>query len=81
MFDLVDFMDEITRIDVPVLVIAGSEDGITSAGMMESMAERIPQSSFTVISNAGHVAPMENPRGWNDALADFAHRLEQEEND
>ncbi|MCY2975423.1 MAG: alpha/beta fold hydrolase [Planctomycetota bacterium] len=80
MIDRQDFTDAITRFDLPALVIAGSEDGITPAGMMESMADRIPQSSFRVISNAGHVTPMENPRDWNDALAEFAQRLEQQEN-
>jgi 3-oxoadipate enol-lactonase len=80
MIDRHDFMDEITRFDVPTLVIAGSQDGITPAGIMESMADRIPQSSFRVIDNAGHLAPMENPSDWNDALAEFAQRLEQQEN-
>lgn len=77
MIDRHDFMDEIKRFDVPALVIAGSEDGITPASTMESMADRIPQSSFRVISESGHLAPMENPSAWNDALADFVQRLEQ----
>jgi 3-oxoadipate enol-lactonase len=80
MIDRFDFSEELACFNVPTLVLAGSEDGITPAGMMTLMADRIPQSRFRVISGAGHLAPMENPEDWNDALEDFAQMLEQKEN-
>ncbi len=80
MIDRFDFSEELASFDVPTLVIAGAEDGITPASMMAVMADRIPQSLFRVISGAGHLAPMENPMDWNDAFDDFAQMLEQTEN-
>jgi len=62
------FMDDLSVIDVPTLVLAGARDVITPALEMESMAAKIPQSYFKVIENAGHLSPMENPAAWN---ADF----------
>jgi len=79
MIDRNDFSDELALIDVPVLAIAGTEDSITPADQMESMAAKIPQSAFKVIRDAGHLAPLENPDVWNEAFSAFVCSLEQME--
>ena len=41
---------------------------------MKKMAQKIPGAEFTVIPNAGHLAPMGNPDTFNDAVLDFLAR-------
>ena len=70
-----DFTDELARIEVPVLVVCGAEDQISTAGEMQRMASRIPGSSFCEIPAAGHLAPWEQPAAFNRCLAEFLDRV------
>lgn len=63
------------KIDVPVLVIAGSDDEITPAAGMREMAQAIPGARFRLIQDAGHLTALEQPDAVNDALKDFLTRL------
>ena len=65
----------LSRIQMPVLVVAGDEDQIAPAEGMKKMAEAIPGAEFTLISAAGHLAPLEQPRSVNVAVATFLERL------
>jgi 3-oxoadipate enol-lactonase len=58
-------------IAVPTLVIAGDEDLVTPAEPLRQMAGMIPQASFAKIAGAGHVAPLEQPRAFNEVLGAF----------
>jgi pimeloyl-ACP methyl ester carboxylesterase len=60
----------LTEIDVPTLVLVGSEDNPTPVPVVESLAKKIRKSEFHVIPNAGHFAPFEQP-------VDFARLLRQ----
>ena len=61
----------LATIRVPVLVIAGDDDQIAPAAGMEEMARSIPGAQFVLIRDAGHLAPLEQPRAFNDALNEF----------
>ena len=63
------------RIRVPVLAIAGADDQITPAEGMREMAGAIPGAEFVVIPEAGHLAPLEQPRAVNAALTAFLTKL------
>ena len=63
-------------IGVPVLVIAGEEDQIAPAAGMREMAGTIPGARFVVISEAGHVAPLEQPDAVNTAIGEFLRNLD-----
>jgi len=43
---------------------------------MQTMAEKIPDSEFIEIANAGHMSPLENPQDFNAALRAFLRRVE-----
>lgn len=58
-------------IRVPTLVICGEHDLISPPGEMEAMSKSIPGSSFVLIPEAGHVAPMESPERVNEAIRKF----------
>jgi pimeloyl-ACP methyl ester carboxylesterase len=67
-------MDTITEIDVPTLVLIGSEDK-PFIGSSEYMAKKIPGAQLVVISDAGHAASIEQPEAFNAALLGFLDDL------
>lgn len=54
------------RISVPTLVVAGSEDLLTSG--VEKIAESIPGASLVTIAGAAHAVALEAPEAVNEAL-------------
>jgi pimeloyl-ACP methyl ester carboxylesterase len=63
------------QIDVPTLLIVGSEDAISPPQEMRSMAAAIPNSTLVEIADAGHMAPLEEPAAVNTALEHFLATL------
>lgn len=63
--------DLLADIDVPTLVVVGSEDAISPAAEMQSFSGKIPKSHFVVLEEAGHLAPMEQPAQMNAVLDHF----------
>lgn len=49
------------RLTVPVLVVTGEDDRLTPPESMRALAAKAKDSSFSVIEEAGHLAPMERP--------------------
>lgn len=70
-----DLCPVLPEIRVPVLVIVGTEDSLTTPDTMEKMAGRIPSSRFRAIPGAAHVSNLENPAVFNSELSDFLKRL------
>ena len=66
-----DRRDALGRIDVPTLLLAGERDQTAPPAVMERMAARIPQARFLVFPRAGHLANLEQPALFNQALRDF----------
>jgi pimeloyl-ACP methyl ester carboxylesterase len=64
-------VDLLPKIAVPTLVIAGAGDLIIPTQEAETMAQAIPNAQLHLISNAGHLASLENPTEVNDRLRDF----------
>lgn len=71
-----DVSDMLGQIDLPTLVVVGADDALSPVDEMRRIAEVIPQSRFVVIPEAGHLSPLENPREFNAALAEFLDRLD-----
>lgn len=66
-----DNRELLPSIDVPALVICGSEDGLTPPAEMRAMAAEMPAASYIEIAGAGHMSPWEKPREFNAALTEF----------
>jgi pimeloyl-ACP methyl ester carboxylesterase len=49
------------EIDVPTLIVAGSNDRFTPAYMSEKMARLIPRSELTMVAGGTHSLPIEQP--------------------
>lgn len=51
-----DLTDELSQIDIPTLVIAGTRDAVVPAPQQRALAESIPGAVFAPIPDAGHIA-------------------------
>jgi len=61
----------LSKINIPTLVICGSEDKLSPPAVMKSMSEKISNSKFVLIEEAGHMTPIENPKEVNSAIKEF----------
>ncbi len=66
-----DFLDQLPRIDVPVLVITGQDDPLAPPDSTARWAEIIPRQQFHAIPTAGHLSPLETPREFEALLEPF----------
>ena len=71
-----DSTDLLAAINLPVLVIVGSEDSLTPVAEAESMHQALRGSRLEIIEGAGHLSNLEQPRLFNTALSDFLQALE-----
>jgi pimeloyl-ACP methyl ester carboxylesterase len=69
-----DRKDQLEKIAVPTLLVAGSDDRIAPPTVMESMARRIPHAEFVLLEGCGHLGPMDQPQAFNGALENFLQR-------
>jgi 3-oxoadipate enol-lactonase len=69
-----DFRDRLSSISVPALVVAGAEDQATPAPDTELLAECIPGASRVVLAGAAHLANLEQPEAFLEAV--LPHLLE-----
>lgn len=65
----------LATIRVPTLVIAGDDDQITPAAGMREMASAIADARFEVITDAGHLTPLEQPAVVNETVTSFLERV------
>ena len=62
---------DLTRIDVPTLVIAGAEDQATPVDQSRLIAERIDGSKLVILPNAPHIANVEQPQALGAEVLGF----------
>jgi 3-oxoadipate enol-lactonase len=67
----IDTTARLHEIKVPVLVIVGADDVATSPAMAEAIHAQIAGSQLLVLPSAAHIANVEQPEGFNEALQDF----------
>jgi pimeloyl-ACP methyl ester carboxylesterase len=63
------------EIDVPALIIVGSEDTLTTPKDAELMARSIPDSRLKIIEGAAHLSNLERPAEFTGALHAFLDEL------
>ncbi|MDQ0218646.1 alpha/beta fold hydrolase [Peribacillus cavernae] len=67
----VDFSDMLNTVDLPVLVMTGDKDYIAPVKLAQFLQENIKKSRLDLISNAGHLANLSNPKEFNEKVASF----------
>jgi len=66
-----DSTELLRGIELPALVIVGSEDMLTPVTEAENLSTGIPGAGLRVIERAGHLSNLERPEEFNAALIDF----------
>ncbi|MFT7870429.1 MULTISPECIES: alpha/beta fold hydrolase [Amycolatopsis] len=66
-----DYTPTLKHIDVPTLVVVGSEDEFTPVSDAELIQREIGPSTLVVIEGAGHLPNLEREAEFNDALTTF----------
>jgi len=70
-----DMSGYLPEIKTPTLVVVGDQDAISPPDEMRAMAAAIPGARFTVVPDAGHLTPLENPAAFNAAVEKFLASL------
>jgi len=66
-----DTTESLSKINLPTLVVCGSEDKLSPPNVMKPMTEKIPNCKFVLVEAAGHMTPIENPKQVNSAIKEF----------
>jgi 3-oxoadipate enol-lactonase len=64
----------LANINVPTLVLAGEQDLTAPPSVMQRMAERITLAEYVCLPFAGHIANVEAPTAFNEAVLMFLQR-------
>ncbi len=71
-----DSTDLLQEIDLPTLVVAGSDDEkITPPEVVRRIAEGIRSAEYVELERSAHLPPFENPEGFNRVLLRFLERV------
>jgi pimeloyl-ACP methyl ester carboxylesterase len=73
-----DVRDHLSEVGVPTLAVVGEYDRLTPPHFHEQLQAGIPDCELTVIEKAAHLAMLEQPTAFNDAVRDFLDRRVQE---
>ena len=71
-FDARDSLDEVTA---PSLAVVGEYDRLTPPWYHESLAAEMPNCEMVAVGDAAHLAMLEHPEAFNDALSGFLDRV------
>jgi pimeloyl-ACP methyl ester carboxylesterase len=66
-----DLRDRVAAIDLPCLILCGSEDKLTPPSLSQKLHASIRKSRMAVIPEAGHMVMIEKFREFNDQVLDF----------
>lgn len=73
-----NYLEELRKVQVPVLVVHGEEDPLCTVEMGRAMREAIPQASLEVLPNVGHTLNLECIPKLIQLLDEFASKVRQE---
>lgn len=66
-----DVRGRLGEMDAPALAVVGEHDALTPPWYHEALAEGIPNADWTTVDDAAHLAMLEQPRAFNEAVTDF----------
>jgi 3-oxoadipate enol-lactonase len=66
-----DQRSALKNIAVPTLLLSGSKDNNAPAPMMAKMASHIPSARYVELGGVGHLANLERPEAFDEALDEF----------
>lgn len=66
-----DRLQVLAQLDVPVLILVGSDDKVTPLDAAQAMASAAKDATLTVIDGAAHLSPMEQAAQVNRSIIDW----------
>ncbi|MEL6522209.1 MAG: 3-oxoadipate enol-lactonase [Pseudomonadota bacterium] len=66
-----DYLRHLGGVKIPILYVGGSEDKGASPETMGAMAAATPGGTYLEVPNAAHVANINRPEAFNQAISDF----------
>jgi 3-oxoadipate enol-lactonase len=66
-----DLRPELSKVNVPVLVLVGEHDEATPPPMSQELAAQLPKARLKILAGCAHVPPLQAPRLFLEAIADF----------
>jgi pimeloyl-ACP methyl ester carboxylesterase len=75
--DRFNVMDSIDSLDLPALVVCGTDDNLTPPKYSLYLHKAIKKSRLVLIEDAGHMVMMEKPDDLNSAVAEFIRQVER----
>ncbi len=76
MRDRADYRSLLKEIRVPTLVIGGREDRLVPPESTRRLAREVPGAQLTLIPDAGHLTPLEQPVATSRVIAEFLQALQ-----
>lgn len=73
-----DRRPDLAAMDVPALVVAGSEDVLTPPALSEGLVAALPDARLHVVAGAGHLTVLERPDEWVSVVRAFLAGLDDE---
>jgi pimeloyl-ACP methyl ester carboxylesterase len=70
-----DIKDELDRISVPTLVLAGEKDPVVPASQSRFIAEKVPRCDLVLLEGAGHLPMAECPVPYNRAITAWLEKV------
>lgn len=70
-----DITGQAAAIRVPTLIVCGAQDKMTPPSWSQALKEKIASASLVLVEGAGHYVMLEEPEGFNRALASFIEAL------
>lgn len=72
----IDTTGNLSKLSIPALILCGEQDKISPPDVMKGMADKISNSEFYKIPNAGHLSPLENPDAVNKYIDNFLKKID-----
>jgi pimeloyl-ACP methyl ester carboxylesterase len=69
--DQFDIMEQVANIQVPTLVLCGSDDLLTPPKYSQYLAKKIKNAKLDIIDGAGHMVMIERPEEFNRSVREF----------
>ncbi len=73
--DRFDRRREVAALDLPCLILCGEQDKLTPPALSESLNRSLKGSELRLLTAAGHMAMIEAPDAFNQAVRNFIRRL------
>jgi pimeloyl-ACP methyl ester carboxylesterase len=69
-----DATDLLPKLELPVMIVAGTKDAMTPLPLSRRMAEQLPDGELVVVEGGTHYLPIEFPEKLNAAVTRFLER-------